>query len=60
MAKPYSSKLITGASQEKDLSALGKKCYKNADKNNRGLGPAGEYPKDWDENSVGKPTKSQS
>ena len=43
----------------KDLSATGKKCYANADKNNRGLGSAGEYPKNWDENSVGKPTKAQ-
>jgi len=44
---------------EKDLSGFGKKCYDNADKNNRGTGSAGEYPKNWDENSVGKPTKSQ-
>lgn len=52
MPKPYSSELVTGESQEKDLSALGKKCYDNADKNNRGKGPAGQYPKDWDENST--------
>lgn len=36
----------------KDLSPIGKKCYKNADKNNRGLGSAGAYPKGWDENST--------
>lgn len=57
MANPYSRKLVTGASQEKDLSAKGKKCYKNADKNNRGTGSAGEYPANWNENSVGKPEK---
>ena len=38
----------------KDLSAIGKKSYKNADKNNRGLGSAGTYPKGWNENSVSK------
>lgn len=52
MKSPYSSKLIQASSQEKDLSAIGKKCYANVDKNNRGLGSAGKYPKDWDENST--------
>lgn len=52
MANPYKSKLVTGESQEKDLSAIGKKCYNHVDKNNRGLGSAGKYPKDWDENST--------
>lgn len=47
------------APESKDLSAYGKMCYKNADKNNRGTGSAGEYPKGWDKNGAGKPTKSQ-
>ncbi len=42
----------TKAPESKDLSATAKKCLKNADKNNRGTGSAGEYPKNWDENST--------
>lgn len=49
----------TATKKATDLSAIGKKCYNNADKNNRGTGSAGEYPENWDENSVGKPTKAQ-
>lgn len=49
----------TATKKAKDLSAFGKKCYNNADKNNRGTGSAGEYPKNWNDNSIGKPTKSQ-
>lgn len=44
----------TATKKAKDLSAIGKKCYDNADKNNRGLGSAGKYPKGWDKNSVSK------
>jgi len=42
--------MATAKEDAKDLSDFGKKSYYNADKNNRGLGSAGVYPKNWDNN----------
>lgn len=42
--------------KSKDLTNMAKQCWNNVDKNNRGHGSAGVYPKNWDENTV-KPRK---
>ena len=47
---------VDNGNKVKDLTDVANASWKRADKTNRGNQP---FPKGWDDNSVGKPTKSQ-